>query len=332
MTLQQLRYLIAVAEQGSINAASRILYISQSSLSVAIKELEEELGVSVFIRSSKGISLTNEGIELLGYARQVVEQADLMLDRYRNTSQTHQRKLAISSQHYAFVVQAFIELTNSRSDSAYEFVLRETRTADIIEDVRTFRSDLGVLYLSTNNERVLGKRIEDEGLRFTSLFKVRPHVFVRKDHPLAGQARVRMDDLAPYTRFTFEQGPQSSLYYSEEPLVARPHTRQVVASDRATLTGLIKHTDGFLVSTGIRTDDLYTGIIAIPIECDEVMNVGYITHAERTPSDLAKAYIDQLILQIRELGGTVRLSRLVTERTCCCASDSPDNEESMISL
>lgn len=332
MTLQQLRYLIAVAEQGSINAASRVLYISQSSLSVSIKELEEELGVSVFTRSSKGITLTNEGIELLGYARQVVEQADLMLERYQQTSDGHKRQLAISSQHYAFVVQAFIELANNHQDGSYEFVLRETRTAEIIEDVRTFRSDLGVLYLSTYNERVLSKRIEDEDLRFTSLFKVRPHVFVRTGHPLSQHERLRMDDLEPYTRFTFEQGPQNSLYYSEEPLSTLPHARRIVASDRATVTGLIKHTDGFLVSTGIRSDDLYAGIVAIPIDCDEVMNVGYLTHSQRVPSDLAQAYIDRLCLQIRGLGSSICPSRAVTERACHRTTDTRDNEPSEVSL
>lgn len=313
MTLQQLRYLIAVAEQGSINAASRALYISQSSLSVSIKELEEELGVSVFIRSSKGITLTNEGVELLGYARQVVEQADLMLSHYSQNPHAHQHQLAVSAQHYAFAVQAFIDFANEREEDSYEFVLRETRTADVIEDVRTFRSDLGILYLSTYNRRVVGKRLEGDGLCFTSLFRARPHALVREGHPLAHKSRIRMEDLASYPRFTFEQGPQSSFYYSEEPLAALPHSRRIIASDRATLTGLLKHMDGFLVSTGIRSDEMLQGIVSVPIICDEVMEVGYVTHSERKMSQLAQDYLSHLYQQILDFDGDIQPSQVVRD-------------------
>lgn len=298
MTLQQLRYLIAVAERNSINAAARDLFISQSSLSVAVKELEEELGVTIFNRTSKGITLTLEGAELLGYARQVVEQADLMLGRYDKARPTRQSRLAVSSQHYAFAVRAFTEFVNDREEEGYEFVLRETRTADVIDDVLSFRSDIGILYLSAYNERVVGRRIEDEGLLFTSLFRANPHAFVREGHPLASRERLGIEELAPYPRLGFEQGPQSSLYYSEEPLASLPHSRTIVASDRATLTGLLRHTDGFLVSTGVRSDEMFDGIASIPIECDETMNVGYVTHAERRLSPLAEEYLDYLYRQV----------------------------------
>jgi DNA-binding transcriptional LysR family regulator len=311
MTLQQLRYLIAIAERGSINAASRDLYVSQSSLSVAVRELETEFGVSIFNRSSKGITLTSAGVELLGYARQVVEQADLMLGRYdKKTSAPHGR-LAISSQHYAFVVRAFIEFANKREEQGYEFVLRETRTAEVIEDVRTFRSDLGVLYLSTYNERVVGKRLEVEGLKFSSLFQAKPHAFVREGHPLSGRAIIAMSELAEFPRFTFEQGARSSLYYSEEPLASLPHARRIVASDRATMTGLLRHTDGFLVSSGVRSDEMFDGIVSVPIDCDEVMNVGIVTHGERRLSALATEYIDLLYRQILSFDGELSISRSV---------------------
>lgn len=311
MTLQQLRYLIAVAECGSINAAARDLYVSQSNLSVAIRELEKELGVTIFNRSSKGIALTSDGVELLGYARQVTEQADLMLSRYSGSSTSSYGRLAISSQHYAFVVRAFIEFANRRKEEGYEFTLRETRTSEVIDDVCNFHSDLGVLYLSTYNERVVGKRLESEGLRFTSLFKARPHVFVREGHPLAGRDRVRIEELSPYPRFTFEQGAKSSLYYSEEPLVTLPHQRRVMASDRATLTGLLRHTDGFLTSTGMRSDEMFDGIVSIPVESDEVMNVGYVTHGERRLSPLAKEYIEHLYQQILGSSGSFAPSKAV---------------------
>ncbi|EHF01326.1 hypothetical protein HMPREF1008_01806 [Olsenella sp. oral taxon 809 str. F0356] len=294
MRLQQLRYVIAVAEAGSINAVAHALFVSQSSLSVAIKELEAEMGISIFNRSSRGISLTSEGVEFLSYARQVVEQADLLQSRYAGDRTSASRRLSVSSQHYAFAVNAFIDFVSEHDDGSCEFTLRETRTADVIEDVRGFRSDLGILYLGSSNERALQRRFDEAGLTFTSLFKARPHVFVHEGHPLARLGTVRVKDLARWPRYTFEQGPQSSLFYSEEPLSTLPHERRIVASDRATMTSLLRDYEGFLVSTGVRSDEMYSGIVSLPLETDEVMNVGYVVHSERRLSELARTYIKKL--------------------------------------
>ena len=144
-TLQQLRYLIAVAEYGSINAAARELFATQSNLSTAIKDLEQELGVTIFTRSNRGVALTNDGTELLGYARQVIEQADMLERRYAEHGSSHVR-LAVSTQHYAFSVQAFVNVAETCTGDEYDLVLRESTTAEIIEDVRSFRSEIGVLY------------------------------------------------------------------------------------------------------------------------------------------------------------------------------------------
>lgn len=294
MRLQQLRYLIAVAESGSINSVAHSHYISQSALSTSIRELEEEMGVKVFNRTNKGITLTSEGVELLAYARQVVEQADLMIRHYESDRNDTYRKLSVSSQHYAFVVNAFTEFVAKRHDESCDFTLRETRTADVIDDVRTFRSDIGVLFLSTYNERVLRRRLDEANLRFVSLFRARPHVFVREGHPLATRKSLRVQDLEDYPRYTFEQGPEGSLYYSEEPLSSLPHRQRITVSDRATMTSLLRCYDGFLVSTGVRSDEMLDGIVAIPLDVDEVMNVGYVVHRERKLSSLAQAYIAEL--------------------------------------
>ena len=204
------------------------------------------------------------------------------------------RKLSVSSQHYAFVVNAFTEFVAKRNDESCDFTLRETRTADVIDDVRTFRSDIGVLYLSTYNERVLKRRLDEANLRFVSLFRARPHVFMREGHPLAGHESLRVQDLEEYPRYTFEQGPEGSLYYSEEPLSSLPHRQRITVSDRATMTSLLRCYDGFLVSTGVRSDEMLDGIVAIPLDVDEVMNVGYVVHRERKLSSLAQAYISEL--------------------------------------
>ena len=294
MNLQQLRYVIAIAEGGSMNSVARTHFISQSSLSVAVRDLEAEMGVKIFNRSSKGITLTSDGVEFLSYARQVVEQADLLVQRYDRGAATHRERLAISSQHYAFAVRAFIELVRERGNEPCDFSLRETRTAEIIGDVAAFRSDIGLLYLSGYNEAAIRRRLEESSLTFTSLFRARPHVFVREGHPLASLATVRVRDLEPYPRYTFEQGSESSLYLSEEPLSSPPHDRQITASDRGTMTSLLSGYDGFLISTGVMSDEMFSGIVSLPLETDEVMNVGYVTHSERRLGPLAQEYVERL--------------------------------------
>lgn len=298
MTLQQLRYFIAVAESGSISAAAHALFVSQSSLSVAVKDLEQETGVIAFERSNRGITLTGEGVELLGFARQVVEQADLMERRYSHIGSTLPQRLAISTQHYAFSVEAFLEFVAESEGDDYDFILRETRTGEIIDDVKDFRSDVGILYLSAFNERVLGTVLADAGLRFTSLFQAQPHVFVGENHPLAGRRTLHIEDLADYPRYSFEQGSANSFYYSEEPLAELPHKKKIVISDRGTLSNLLVHHDGYTISTGVLSSEMHAGIAAVPLETEERMNVGYVVHADRQLSALAQRYVEKLQLFI----------------------------------
>lgn len=298
MTLQQLRYLIAIAECGSFGAAARELYVSQSSLSVAVKDIERETGVTVFTRSSKGITLTSDGTELLGYARQVVEQADLMNRRYSNASRTAVQRLAVSTQHYSFSVEAFLDFVAEVEGDGYDFTLRETRTADIIEDVKSFRSDVGILYKSTYNSRVITMALDDAGLQFTTLFYAKPHVFVGERHPLAHKKIVSPKDLTNYPRYSFEQGQMNSFHYAEEPLAQLPHKKRIAVSDRGTLSNLLAHQDGYHVSTGVLSREMNAGIVAIPLESDEMMDVGYIVHAERQPSELAQRYLQKLQLTV----------------------------------
>lgn len=298
MTLQQLRYLIAIAECGSISGAAHDLFVSQSSLSVALKEIETETGVTVFQRSNRGITITSEGIELLGYARQVVEQADLLEQRYQRGEDDVYQRLSVSTQHYTFCVEAFVNMVESLNADEYKFTLRETRTAEIIEDVSEFRSDIGVLYLDNFNNRVISKALDAANLTFTSLFKCKPHVFVGEHHPLANRKIVAIEDLADYARYSFEQGTNNSFYYSEEPLSSLPHKKRIVISDRGTLSNLLTHHNGYTVSTGVLSSEMHTGIASIPLKTDEEMNMGYVMHAQRKPNALVLRYIDALKDQI----------------------------------
>jgi DNA-binding transcriptional LysR family regulator len=299
MTLQQLRYLIAISEHGSINAAAQNLYVSQSNLSTAIKELERELGITIFTRSNRGVTLTNDGTELLGYARQVIEQADMMEARYAR-GRTEYMRLAVSTQHYYFSLQAFINVAEGCASSKYDFILRECATSQIIDDVRTFRSDIGILYLDSFNSRVLRKAFADASVTFFPLFDARVHVFVGENHPLADRKLVKLEDLAPYPRYSFEQGSVNSFYYSEEPFGYLRSDRNIRFSDRGTLTNLLTSFNGYTISTAVLSSEMHSGIASIPLDVDECMQVGYIMHKERRPSSLLLHYIDELHKVIAE--------------------------------
>ena len=293
MTLQQLRYLIAVAEYGSINAAAQNLYASQSNLSTAIKDLERELGISIFTRSNRGVTLTNDGAELLGYARQVIEQTSMLEARY-SQKEPSQLRLAVSTQHYAFSVQAFVNVVESCESAEYDFILRERGTGEIINDVRTFRSEIGIIYTDSFNQRVLQKAFDDADIAYFPLFDAHVHVFVGEHHPLASREVIQTQDLEEFPRYSFEQGSENSFYYSEEPLSYLPHKRNIRISDRGTLSNLLTSYNGYTLSTGVLSSEMYTGIVSIPLDTQDSMQVGYVMHNERRPSKLLLRYIDEL--------------------------------------
>ena len=246
MTLQQLRYAIAVADAGSITAAAARLFIAQPSLSKALSELEAEMGVTIFERSARGVRPTEDGTRFLSYARQVVEQADLLESQFVHGTPVR-RVFAVSSQHYAFVVNAFVELVREIGRERYEFSLREGTTAGIIDDVRTQRSEVGVIYRSEFNREVITGAVRRADLRFEPLFVAAPHVFVSRTSPLAGRESVTLDDLAPFPRLSYDQGTQNSFYFSEELHPTQMVDKQIVVTDRATLFNLLIGLDGYTI-------------------------------------------------------------------------------------
>ncbi len=302
MTLQQLRYLIAIAEYGSINAAAHNMYASQSNLSTAVQDLENELGITIFTRSNRGVTLTNDGTELLGYARQVIEQADMLEERYAGPGESRHARLAVSGQHYHFSVKAFTMTVDEFEGEEYDFILRECATGQIIEDVKTFRSDVGILFVDDFNKRVLMHAFEDANLVFTPLFTAKPHVFVGEHHPLAKRSILSIDDLEPYPRYSFEQGTTNSFYYAEEPLAYLPHKKNIRYSDRGTLTNLLTHYNGYTLSTGVLSEEMLAGIASIPLDVDSLMEIGYIMHTERKPSKLLDRYIENLKQIVSDTG------------------------------
>lgn len=300
MTLRQLRYIIAVAECGSISAAAEKLLVAQPSLSKAVAELEEEMGITVFFRTPKGIHLSEEGSKFLSYARQVVEQAELLEEQYKGGHRAR-RVFSISAQHYSFVVNAFVELVRELGEERYEFTLRESRTHDIIEDVRTSRSELGVIFLSSFNRRVILRIVENADLRFTPLFTASPHVFVSRRNPLAGKSSVTLADLKPFPRLTYEQGIMNSFYYSEELHSTEESPKNLIVTDRATLFNLLIGLDGYTISSGILSSDLNgTDIVAIPLVSDEKMEIGYIAPKGRPLSAAGERYLKHLEEYIKD--------------------------------
>ncbi|KMY45835.1 LysR family transcriptional regulator [Bacillus sp. FJAT-27916] len=294
MTLQQLKYVIEVARSRSISKAAQNLFISQPSLSNALKELENELGIVMFIRTNKGITMTPEGVEFLGYARQVVEQADLLENRYAGAQSTQQH-FSVSSQHYAFAVSAFVRLLKNYHREDYEFSLRETKTYEIIEDVKNLHSEIGILYLNDFNEKVISKFLREGNLIFHQLFTARPHVFISSGNPLAKQEYVTLNDLLPYPYLSFEQGDYNSFYFSEEILSTISRPKNIHVSDRATLFNLLIGLNGYTISTGVISRELNgSDIVSVPLRVDEEIRVGYITHKNVKNSPLANIYIEYL--------------------------------------
>ncbi|MDR2932751.1 MAG: LysR family transcriptional regulator [Oscillospiraceae bacterium] len=301
MTLQQLKYVVAVAEKGSINEAAKSLFISQPSLSNAVRELEYEIRITLFARTNRGVTLSPEGAEFLGYARQVLQQAELLEEKYIRSAPSKQR-FSVSTQHYAFTANAFVDLIKEFGSDEYEFTLRETKTYDIIDDVRHFRSELGVLYLSRFNESVILKLLRDSDLIFTELFVVRPHVFISRENPLASRESIRLEELDDFPCLTFEQGEQNSFYFSEEILSTLDHKKSIKITDRAAIINLLIGVNAYTIATGIFPFYLHgDSIIAVPLEVDEKMRIGYIAHRDAVRTRLGDIYINAL----RRIGDTL---------------------------
>jgi len=299
MTLQQLKYVLEVNKRGSMNEAAKHLFISQPSLSNAVKELEKELSITIFDRSNKGISLTQEGVEFLSYARQVVEQAELLEMKYLNAAPSPQH-FSVSTQHYAFAVNAFVQLVKEHAQQQYEFALRETKTYEIIEDVKTMRSEIGILFLNDFNRKVILKLLREANLQFNRLFIAKPHVFVSIYNPLAQRSSVTMQDLQEYPYLSFEQGEFNSFYFSEEiqSTISRP--KSIKVNDRATLFNLLIGVNGYTISSGVLSKDLNGNeIIPVPLELDDHLEIGWIGHRNVTLSLLAEAYIVALKEQVK---------------------------------
>jgi len=299
MTLQQIYYALTVSDSGSMNSAAEKLYISQPTLTSAIHALEEELHITIFNRTSRGVSLTNEGKDFLLHARQIYQQYELLIDKYSSPDQIH-HKFKVSAQHYSFATKAFVETVKKNGTSKYNLEISETKTMDVINDVGNSNSEIGILYLSNYNRKYLQKIFLEKNLEFHRLVKANAFVYLYKKHPLAKNKSIAFDQLKDYPNMSFDQGENSSFYLGEEILGQNEYPRTIKVNDRATMLNLMRGLNGYTLCSGIISEELNgNDYVAVPYQADKknpntVMEIGYIIRSHTILSDIAEDYINEL--------------------------------------
>lgn len=299
MTLLQIYYALTVSESGSMNQAAEKLYISQPTLTSAIHALEEEVHITIFNRTSRGVSLTNEGKDFLLQARQIYQQYELLQDKYSSPDKIH-HKFKVSAQHYSFATKAFVETVKKYGTSKYNLEISETRTMDVINDVGSSNSEIGILYLSNYNRKYLQKLFNEKNLEFHRLVKANAFVYLYKKHPLAKNKSITFEQLKEYPNMSFDQGENSSFYLGEEILGQNEYPRTIKVNDRATMLNLMRGLNGYTLCSGIISEELNgTDYVAVPYQADRknpnaVMEIGYIIRSHTILSDIAENYINEL--------------------------------------
>lgn len=294
MTLQQLKYAVCTAECKSMNKAASKLFISQPSLSGTIRDLEEEIGMKIFSRSNRGITITPEGEDFLGYARQILQQYQLMEEKFIEKKKPKQ-KFSVSMQHYTFAVRAFIEMAKDFGMDDFEFAVHETKTHEVIENVRNQKSEIGILYLNDFNRQVMEKIFQENAVEFTELFACGIYVFLSKGNPLAKKELIEFEDLKDYPCLSFEQGDENSFYFAEEVFSTYDYKQIIKTDDRATILNLMIGLNGYTLCSGIICNDLNGNeYAAVPLHTDEKMHIGYIKKKGMPLSRLGERYISEL--------------------------------------
>jgi len=299
MTLQQLRYVIGIAKVGSFNKAAEALFISQPSLTSAIHDLEDEIGIVIFNRSSRGVTLTAEGEEFVAQASQLYHHYETVVERY-NKVEKQKKKFAVSTQHYSFAVKSFVEMVKKFNIDEYEFALRETKTKEVIDDVSSLRSEVGILYMSEFNRKYITYMLKERDLEFHPLIDCQAYAYLYRGHPLAGKKYLTLDDLAAYPCLSFEQGESGSYYFAEEILSTNEYHRTIKANDRATMLNLMVGLNGYTLCSGIISEELNgSDYVAVPFrdangEADRTMEIGYITKKNFMLSTICRIYIEEV--------------------------------------
>lgn len=299
MTIQQIKYAIGIAETGSFNKAAEKLYVSQPSLTSTIHDLENDLGIQIFNRSGRGVTLTNDGQEFISNAKQVYLSFLNLSQKYGENSQI-KKKFGVSTQHYSFAVKSFVEMVKSFNTNEYEFAVRETRTQEVIEDVASLKSELGILYLSDFNRKPIESILKSKNLEFHHLINCKAFVYIWKGHPLAKKKSISFSDLQDFPCLSFEQGDGSSFYLAEEILSTEEYHRTIKANDRASMLNLMVGLNGYTLCSGIICEELNgSDYVAIPFQeendkINRVMEIGYIIKKNFNLSTIGEKYIEEM--------------------------------------
>ncbi|MBO5533453.1 MAG: LysR family transcriptional regulator [Fibrobacter sp.] len=299
MTLQQLRYVIGIAKVGSFNKAAENLFISQPSLTAAIRDLEEEIGIVIFNRTSRGVSLTPDGEEFVAQANQLYHHYETLRGRYDKAVQ-QKKKFAVSTQHYSFAVKSFVEMVKKFNIDEYEFALRETKTKDVIDDVAGLKSEIGILYLSNFNRKYINYLFKERDLEFHHLIDCKAYAYMWKNHPLATRKSVNLMDLSQYPCLSFEQSESGSYYFAEEILSTNEYHRTIKANDRATMLNLMVGLNGYTLCSGIISEEINgSDYVAVPFkdakgEDDRTMEIGYVVKKNFMLSTICRIYIREM--------------------------------------
>lgn len=300
MTIQQCKYVLEIAKTGSFSEAAKQLFIAQSALSTSIKTLEQELNIKIFERSNNGVYLTDEGAEFVRYARQICDSNDFVIKRY--SSQTAQKKLNIATQHYDFIADIFGVFLNGTEDESYKFAIKEIETHNVIHEVETAYSDIGIIAIKDGDYEIMRRYLNKKKLSFTSFLKVSPHVFFRKDHPLSRTVRLSIADLKDYPYVSYEQGEHNTSFFTEEIMDTSHINKHIEISDRATLMNVLLITDSYTVGTGIMPSSLNQGAISsVPLESDEYYIIGYLLNENRKISKETEDFICVLEEMVKKL-------------------------------
>ena len=299
MTLQQIKYVIGIAETGSFNKAAEKLFVSQPSLTATIHDLEDELGIEIFNRTGRGVTLTNDGTEFLTSARQLYIDYQSVMEKYGENGKI-KKKFGVSTQHYSFAVKSFVEMVKDFNTNEYEFAIRETKTREVIEDVATLKSEIGILYLSEFNRKAITSILKSKELEFHHLIDCKAYVYIWKGHPLANKEQISLSQLEDYPCLSFEQGDGASFYFAEEILSTEEYHRTIKANDRATILNLMIGLNGYTLCSGIICEELNgSDYIAVPFkEEDEsinrIMEIGFITRRGFNLSPIGNKYIEEV--------------------------------------
>ena len=294
MTILQLKYVIAIDEECSMRKAADRLYVSQPGLSSAVRELENELGIQIFERVHNGVVTTAAGASFIAYARHAVEQFEKVEEKYLG-AKAQCPTFSVSMQHYTVAVNAFIDTVKEYDLDEYQYYIRETQTSEVIEDVKTMKSEIGVIALSEFNKNTFKKIFTDASLEFHELFSRDTYIYLSKNHPLAGRDELSLEDLQDYPCMVFDQGDNTSFYYREEALATYDYRKVISTNERATSIELMLGLNGYAVGAAMLGEGATSSDIkVIKLKEEEPLTFGYITRKGSQLTKMGQCFVEKL--------------------------------------